>query len=297
MGAGRVDLQARHGERARRARASTRTARSASTAGCGACSSTNLRDDKRDSRCETLAYGVAHSQNAILGKLAFQKLQPALLEAEARHLGWNAAVAGDLRGPAGELAISQTRDLEFARAAAGFTGAKLSVLGGALLAATFADGGEQPAARLIASIDGAPVPPPPPRRRAIAAETARAVARMMVGTCDGGSAARVFAPQRKVKVAGKTGTLTQTTPFHIEHSWFVGFAPADKPEIVVSVLLGNALDWHLRGHEAAKRLIDRALAPATDREKDRRAARSSPRPTGELASTDRAGLTVPAADR
>ena len=257
----------------------------------------NLRDDRRDSRCESLVYGVAHSQNAIVGKLAFQKLEPATLEAEARLLGWNAAVAGDLRGPAGELAIPQARDLEFARAAAGFTGAKLSVLGGALLAATFAADGEIPAARLIASVDGAPVPPPPPARRAIAAETARAIARMMVGTCDGGSASRVFGARRKVKVAGKTGTLTHTAPFHIEHSWFVGFAPADKPEIVVSVLLGNALDWHLRGHEAAKRLIDRALTPAPDREKDRRAAVLSPSRAGGPAGTDRAGLTIPAPDR
>ena len=40
----------------------------------------NLRDDKRDSRCESLTYGVAHSNNAILGKLAFQKLAPAELD-------------------------------------------------------------------------------------------------------------------------------------------------------------------------------------------------------------------------
>lgn len=237
----------------------------------------NLRDDRRDSRCESLSYGVAHSQNAILGKLAFQKLEPTTLAAEAQRLGWNATVPGDLGGLAGELAIPQTRDLEFARAAAGFTGAKLSVLGGAVLAATFAAGGEQPAARLVASIEGAPIAPAAPRRL-IAADTARAIARMMVGTCDEGSAARVFGRHRKLKVAGKTGTLTHHQPFHIEHSWFVGFAPAERPEIVVSVLIGNAESWHLRGHEVAKRLIERALdrrqrpARATAREKDRSAA-------------------------
>ncbi len=232
----------------------------------------NLRDDRRDSRCESLSYGVAHSQNAILGKLAFQKLEPKTLEAEARLLGWDAPIPGDLGAIAGELAIPQAHDLEFARAAAGFTGAKLSVLGGAVLAATFAGGGEQPAVRLIASVDGAPIAPAKPRR-ILPEETARAIARMMAGTCDDGSAARVFGRHRKVRVAGKTGTLSYAKPFHIEHSWFVGFAPAEQPEIVVSVLIGNAVDWHLRGHEVAKRMIDRALAPApaTAREKDRRA--------------------------
>ncbi|HSK05067.1 MAG TPA: penicillin-binding transpeptidase domain-containing protein [Kofleriaceae bacterium] len=241
----------------------------------------NLRDDRRDSRCESLTYGVAHSQNAILGKLAFQKLEPAALEAEAKLLGWNAAVPGDLGGVAGELAIPQERDLAFARAAAGFTGAKLSVLGGALLAATFASGGERPPARLVASVEGAPLAPGQPRR-ILPAETARAIARMMVGTCDDGSAARVFGKHRTVRVAGKTGTLTRATPFHIEHSWFVGFAPAEKPEIIVSVLIGNSERWYLRGHEVAKRLIDRALAPApaTTREKGRSAGRVRPGAAG-----------------
>jgi cell division protein FtsI/penicillin-binding protein 2 len=45
----------------------------------------------------------------------------------------------------------------------------------------------------------------------------------------------------------------------MEHSWFVGYAPAEQPEIIVSVVLGNPENWHLRGHEAARRLIDRAL--------------------------------------
>ncbi|HEU0034073.1 MAG TPA: penicillin-binding transpeptidase domain-containing protein [Kofleriaceae bacterium] len=219
----------------------------------------NLRDDKRDSRCESLAYGVAHSNNAILGKLAYQNLEPKTLEESAKKLGWLSPLP-ELKGIAGALALPSAKDLEFARAAAGFSndnfGAKLSVLGGALVTATFAKAGEQPAPQLVAAIDGKPVPVPA-AHRVISADTARAVARMMVQTCDDGSAAKSFGRGREVKVAGKTGTLTKTDPFYMEHSWFVGFAPADKPEIIVSVLLGNPESWHLRGHEAARRLIDR----------------------------------------
>jgi cell division protein FtsI/penicillin-binding protein 2 len=201
-----------------------------------------------------LAYGVAHSQNAILGKLAYQKLDPKTLEAEARALGWLDSIPLVAAKAAGALELPAERDLEFARAAAGFKGAKLSVLGGALLTATFAAQGEQPKPRLVAAIDGTPVVAPP-ARRAISAEAARAVGKMMIGTCDGGSANKSFgAVHRKgLTVAGKTGTLTKTDPFYIEHSSFVGYAPAEKPEIVVSVLLGNPENWHLRGHEAARR--------------------------------------------
>lgn len=219
----------------------------------------NLQDDKRDNRCESLAYGVAHSQNAILGKLAYQKLESTTLEAEAKAFGWIDPLV-NLKGMFGELDIPKERDLELARAAAGFKGARLSVMGGALLTATFANGGEQPVPRLVASIDGKPVVAPT-MRRAITAAQAKSVARMMAGTCDEGSAAKTFRRKRKVSVAGKTGTLTRTDPFYIEHSWFVGFAPTDKPELVVSVLLGNPESWHLRGHEAARRLIDKYFAP------------------------------------
>ncbi len=232
----------------------------------------NLRDDKRDSRCETLGYGVAHSNNAILGKLAFQKLQPAGLESAARSLGlFDALPGGMLPGNAGKLTLPALHDLEFAKTAAGFLNVQLSVAGGALLAATFADRGEQPVPRLIASIDGQPLAVPA-AKRVMSADAASQIARMMVGTCDSGSAAKSFGGRTQVKVAGKTGTLTRTEPFYMEHSWFVGFAPADKPEVIVSVLFGNSENWHLRGHEAARRLIDRALrSDATSRAKDRTA--------------------------
>ena len=220
----------------------------------------NLVDHKRDSRCESLAFGLAHSNNAILGKLAYQKLPPEQLDRMARTLGLTSALPGkELPGNAGEMEIPTTRDLAYAKTAAGFQGSRLSAAGGALLAATIADGGNQPVPHLIASIDGTPVPTPKPRR-AISEAMAREVAEMMVGTCDSGSAAKIFNKgSRTYKVAGKTGTLSRTEPFFMEHSWFVGFAPVDRPEVIVSVLLGNPESWHLRGHEAAKRLIERAL--------------------------------------
>ena len=95
----------------------------------------------------------------------------------------------------------------------------------------------------------------------------------MVGTCDMGTAQRSFGKRGAIRVAGKTGSLSTTQPFYMEHSWFVGYAPADKPEIIVSVLLGNPENWHLRGHEAAKKLIERALGPAKRRAPDREARR------------------------
>ena len=230
----------------------------------------NLVDSKRDGNCQTLAYGLAHSNNAILGKLAYQNLDPARLDSHARDLGWTSILPASLgvKALSGELALPKDKDLAFAKSAAGFMGSRLSVLGGSVLAATFAGGGEAPVPYLIESIDGTQVAPPK-KHRVVAKTVADAVGKMMVETCDSGSASRTFRKKKTVKVAGKTGTLAIKEPFFMEHSWFVGFAPAEAPKVVVSVLLGNPESWHIRGHEAAKRMIDRALGGATRSEEDR----------------------------
>ncbi|MBM3323065.1 penicillin-binding protein 2, partial [candidate division WOR-3 bacterium] len=43
---------------------------------------------------------------------------------------------------------------------------------------------------------------------------------------------------REVTIAGKTGTAQN--PPRPDHAWFVGYAPADAPEVVFSVLVENA---------------------------------------------------------
>jgi peptidoglycan glycosyltransferase len=42
---------------------------------------------------------------------------------------------------------------------------------------------------------------------------------------------------RNVRVAGKTGTAENETGK--EHAWFIGFAPADNPEVAIAIVLEN----------------------------------------------------------
>jgi peptidoglycan glycosyltransferase len=88
------------------------------------------------------------------------------------------------------------------------------------------------------------------------------VAAMMTATCKDGSAARAFAGRDKipgVAVAGKTGTLSSNEPFYMQYSWFVGFAPADRPTMSISVLLGNPELWQIKAHTAARMVLIEAL--------------------------------------
>jgi cell division protein FtsI/penicillin-binding protein 2 len=57
-----------------------------------------------------------------------------------------------------------------------------------------------------------------------------------------------------VQVAGKTGTLRPSARRETT-SWFVGFAPSDKPRIIISVMLENGAVWRRRAAEVARDLL------------------------------------------
>ncbi len=69
-------------------------------------------------------------------------------------------------------------------------------------------------------------------------EIAGLITQGMVGAVDWGTGSG--ASLRGIKVAGKTGTAeTKNTqdPTSAPHAWFVGFAPADNPQVVVAVIV------------------------------------------------------------
>jgi len=234
-----------------------------------------------DRSCATLGYGIGKSQNAIIAKLAARNLRPEQLERVATAFGFGEEI--DFDAPLEPSELDVPRDpLEFARTAAGFWHSSLSALHGALLAATIANRGEMPAPRLIAravDAEGNVLPiQPRPSRRVLEPAVAAEVGRMMVLTTSMGTARRSFRdrkgnPTLPVEVAGKTGTLfyrgrasdpslPATLPGgeHLGYSWFVGFAPADKPTIAFAILLGNPAPWQLRAHSVARQVVADYLA-------------------------------------
>jgi penicillin-binding protein A len=228
----------------------------------------NLTDGPRDNRCEDLSFAVSHSQNAIIAKLVHQHLSADALTLAAHDLGMAGELSTNgLAKISGSLDLPAGNGVDLAKAAAGFRGSQLSVLGGGLLANTLANRGIEVTPTIVAAvIDGNTVRelPAGAQRRVVDAKVAGAVASMMVGTCEDGSAAKSFRAResslpKTIKVAGKTGTISGTEPFPMEYSWFVGFAPAEAPKISVSVLIGNTDNWWLKGHTVARELFETAF--------------------------------------
>jgi penicillin-binding protein A len=109
----------------------------------------------------------------------------------------------------------------------------------ALVASAIANGGVEMRPRLVTEVrdpQGRVVRQFEPSEfgRPISSQTAEQLTQMMVSVVSAGtgSAAQISG----VQVAGKTGTA-QTVPGRDPHAWFVGFAPADDPQIVVAVIV------------------------------------------------------------
>jgi peptidoglycan glycosyltransferase len=227
-----------------------------------------------DRRCDTLAFGLGKSQNAIIAKLATRNLTPQALARVGRSFGFDEAIPFELPIEPSHLDVPGDDDLEFARTAAGFWHSTLSPMHGALLAATIANHGEMPAPLLIdraVDRDGRPLAQPVAAPRHVAAAgAAREVGRMMELTTRIGTAKGTFRDRRgrrllPVDVAGKTGTLSaETDRGYVGYSWFVGYAPADHPAIAFAVVLGNNPTWRIKATYVGRHIVGEYLAAKAD---------------------------------
>lgn len=221
-------------------------------------------DPARDTRCETLSDAIAHSYNLVIGKLALRHLEQQQLADTARALLFETEIPFEFNVERSPAHIPSDA-IERAKVAAGFWNVDLSPIHAALLASIFARGGTYQPPHIIDQViapDGSDLTPAPPRpERVIAKEVAEALGEMMVGTTTVGTASRSFRDKtgtayiREIEVAGKTGSLTGKREPYLNYNWFMGFAPADRPEIAFAVLLANEPKWRIKAHYAARRLV------------------------------------------
>jgi cell division protein FtsI/penicillin-binding protein 2 len=257
-------------------------------AGISRVEASNLLDlPLLDRNCGTLGFAIGKSQNAIIAKLAAKHLRQDSLLRVAQAFGFGEAIPFNLPTEPSEIDVPDS-PLEFARTAAGFWHSSLSVLHGALIAATVANRGIMPMPRLVESAmdqNGYRIATGKlPSRRVLDPAVAASLGKMMMLTTSMGTAKHSFRdpkgrPTMPFEVAGKTGTLNyrgeEGDPVlpgsaklpkdgFLGYSWFVGFAPAHKPTIAFAVLVGNPAAWRIKAHAVARHLLaDYAGGPDT----------------------------------
>ena len=74
-------------------------------------------------------------------------------------------------------------------------------------------------------------------------------------------------PLLSVAVAGKTGTLSAVTDKgFLRYSWFIGYAPADHPQIAFAVVLGKGASKRIKATYLGRRLVEEYLIGARAQE-------------------------------
>jgi penicillin-binding protein A len=224
-----------------------------------------LENPSRDRSCATLATALGRSLNVVFARMARRHLSPQSLTETARAFGFGAPTPFDVPSEAPSIDLPND-PLEFARAAAGFWHTSLSPLAAASIAQTVAAGGVSLKPRIVRAVyAGSRVeweadPEPVRLRRVLPEARARELTKMMRETVSSGSASRAFRDGAgrpylgDVRVAGKTGTLTRNEHNRF-YTWFVGFAPAERPEVAVAALVVNTPIWRIKAAQLARDVL------------------------------------------
>lgn len=244
-----------------------------------------LKDDsRRDTRCETLSSAIAHSYNLVIAKLALRNLDQKELVSTAHRMQFEATIPFEFPVERSPIDIPGDGN-ERARVAAGFWHVDQSPLHGALVASIFARTGNFQPPHLVREVlspaDDRIVPPQAEVQRVLAEDVASAVGKMMARTTIEGTARKSFRDNKGARflpntgVAGKTGSLTGKRAPAYNYNWFLGYAPADDPEMAFAVLLANEPSWRIKAHYAGRRIVQVYLSrrDAIRRARDARLSR------------------------
>lgn len=211
----------------------------------------------------TLAQALEVSCNVVFGQIGL-KVGAAALAAQARAFGFSGDVPFDVPFQEGffpEASYFARRIPAVAFSAIGQDNVTANPMQMALVASAIANAGIEMQPRLVSQIrdpSGRVIKSFQPRAwgRPISTQTASALTQMMIGVVQGGTGTAAQIPG--VTVAGKTGTAQHDTN-QPPHAWFVSFAPAERPQIVVAVIV---LDGGSLGSDATGGLVAAPIARA-----------------------------------
>jgi peptidoglycan glycosyltransferase len=191
-----------------------------------------------------MADGLRLSENIYFAKVALE-IGAAKLTDYARRFGVGATPQLDLPASRGQLSDSGSIDRPTALADTAYGQGELLVspLQMALIYATIANGGVMPTAHYATEVrdaEGHVVRSVAPGSlgQVISPATARLLTEYLVSAVSGPGAFAFGARIPGVDVAGKTGTA-ENRAGEAPHGWFVGFAPAQAPSVVVAVVVEN----------------------------------------------------------
>ena len=211
----------------------------------------------------TLAQATIYSSNTVFAQLGVQ-MGPQMLVAGADKFGFDTEVPFDLALAESVMTNPDSMtEWETAWAAVGQPvssshtnrqiGPYATVLEMAMVGCGIANDGTIMHPYLVESIYNANgqrsfTAKPSAFQQAVSSQTADRVKSVLVDVVDQGTG--IYAQIDGVSVAGKTGTAETGKP--ADDSWFVGMAPAEDPQVVVAIVLEQAVDSEYADNAALK---------------------------------------------
>lgn len=187
----------------------------------------------------SFAFALAQSCNTPFASIALE-LGGEAIQQEAQEFGFGQELSIPLRVTP-SIFPDGLDDAALAQSSIGQRDVRVTPLQVAMMSAAIANDGVIMKPQLVETVrspDLQPVSSPEPEvfSTPTSPEIANQITDWMVGVVDEGigSAAAI----EGVEVAGKTGTAELSTPGQ-NNSWFTGFAPADDPQAVVSIVVSD----------------------------------------------------------
>ena len=188
-----------------------------------------------------LQHALAVSCNVTFGQIALNLGRSKMAKSFERY-GFTQQMKGDILESANKLPdFSRLNDGDLAQTGIGQGSLLVTPLRMAMLASTFANKGIMMKPYLVQKItapDGTLLRETKPDvwLSPTDSKLAGQIADMMVSVVEEGTG--TAAALRGIQVAGKTGTAEN--PHGDSHAWFIGFAPAEDPQVAIAVVVENA---------------------------------------------------------
>jgi len=206
---------------------------------------------------------LGKSNNVVFGRVTSHLVGSQTLRQYSSAFGFNQPLPFDFPVDMSKAVIPE-ESYELARCGAGFGEVTLNPLHAALIAAAVANQGVMMRPYLIETVrnlEGEILYQAQSKvwTQPISARTAMELNLMMRRTIDDGTASRTFQRYgkdllKKVTISGKTGSLSGDNPPGL-YDWFVGFAPAEDPQIAFSAMVINYQRYKLRGAFVAQEAL------------------------------------------
>jgi len=219
------------------------------------------KNARRENNETTFGQALGKSNNVVFAKVGADVVGPERFSQALYAFGFNRPIPFDFPLEESHALVPAER-FELGKTAAGLENAFISPVHAALLAAAVANDGVMMRPYVLEEVDDAAGVPlyradtPRVYDRTATERVAKLVGEMMRNTVTEGTSRSTLRKSAKkllsrVARAGKTGTLTGEEPPG-RYEWFIGFAPAENPDIAVAGLVVNQGDlWHINGTYAA----------------------------------------------